>query len=82
MALVCLIFGWKLKTMFGNKQHHAENMDVKKIVFYVRILYLLCCILSIHYTEVLKWNIQYFAIIRVFISSQEWAFEYCFGNKQ
>ena len=25
---------------------------------------------------------QYFAIIRVFISSQEWAFEYCFGNKQ
>ena len=33
MALVCLIFGRKLKTMFGNKQHHAENMDVKKIVF-------------------------------------------------
>ena len=56
--------------MFGNKQHRAENMDVKKIMF-VLILYLLCCILSIHYTEVLKRNIQYFAIIRVFISSQE-----------
>ena len=24
---------WKLKTMLGNKQQHAENMDVKKIVF-------------------------------------------------
>ena len=33
MALVCLIFGWKLKTMFGNKQHHVENVDVKKNVF-------------------------------------------------
>ena len=33
MALVCIIFGWKLETIFGNKQHHAENMDVKKIVF-------------------------------------------------
>ena len=33
MALVCLICGWKLKTMFVNKQQHAENMDVKRIVF-------------------------------------------------
>ena len=56
--------------MFGNKQQHAENMDVKK------------CVLSSYsvptvvYTEVLKRKIQYFAIIRVFIISQEWAFEY------
>ena len=33
MSLVCLICEWKLKTMFGNNQHHAENMDVKKIMF-------------------------------------------------
>ena len=40
------------------------------------------CVLSSYsvptvlYTEVLKRNIQYFAIIRVFIISEEWAFEY------
>ena len=40
------------------------------------------CVLSSYsvptvlYTEVLKRKIQYFAIISVFIISQEWAFEY------
>ena len=46
LCLFIVYCGWKLKTMFGNKQQHAENMDVKKIVFEVRILYLLCCILK------------------------------------
>ena len=59
---------WAFEYCFGNKQQHAENMDVKKN-----------CVLSSYsvptvlYTEVLKRN---FAIIRVFIISQEWAFEY------
>ena len=67
MALVCLLFivDGNSKPMFGNKQQHAENMDVK-FVFYTY-----CAVY-----EVLKRNIQYFAIIRAFIISQEWAFEY------
>ena len=56
--------------MFGNKQQHAENMDVKKIVLSSY------SVPTVLYTEVLKPNIQYFTIIRVFIISQEWAFEY------
>ena len=32
-SLFIVYCGWKLKTMFGNKQQHAENMDVNKIVF-------------------------------------------------
>ena len=56
--------------MFGNKQQHAENMDVKKIVLSSY------SIPTVLYTEVLKRKIQYFAIIRVFIISQESAFEY------
>ena len=46
MALICLIFGWKLKT--GNKQHHAENMDVKKIVF--KFLFCIYCAVYSVYT--------------------------------
>ena len=57
--------------MFGNKQQHAENMDVKKIVFLNSY-----SVPTVLYTEVLKRKIQYFAIIRVFIISQEWAFGY------
>ena len=67
LSLFIVYCGWKLNTMFGNKQQNAENMDVKKIVFSVP---------TVLYTEVLKRKIQYFAIIRVFIISQEWAFEY------
>ena len=33
LSLFIVYCGWKLKTMFENKQQHAENMDVKKIVF-------------------------------------------------
>ena len=33
VSVMIVYCGWKLKTMFGNKQQHAENMDVKKIVF-------------------------------------------------
>ena len=61
---------WAFEYCFGNKQQHAEDMDVKKIVL---ISYSVPTVL---YTEVLKRSIQYFAIIRVFILSQEWAFEY------
>ena len=32
-SLFIVYCGWKLKTMFGNKQQHAENMDEKEIVF-------------------------------------------------
>ena len=56
--------------MFGNKQQHAENMDVKKIVLSSY------SVPTVLYTEVLKRKIQYFAIIRIFIISHEWAFEY------
>ena len=56
--------------MFGNKQQHAENMDVKKTVLSSY------SVPTVLYTEVLKRKIQYFAIIRVFIISQEWVFEY------
>ena len=47
MALVCLIFGWKVKTMFGNKQHHAQNMDVKTIVFKF-VFYTYCAVYSVY----------------------------------
>ena len=33
LSLFIVYCGWKLKTMFENKQQHAENMDVKKIAF-------------------------------------------------
>ena len=74
---------WNFADVFGTEWRCACDLGITLwLLFLTHILYLLCCTLSIHYNEVLKRNIQYFAIIRVFISAQEWAFEYCFGNKK
>ena len=51
--------------MFGNKQQHGYKENCVLSSYSVPIVL---------YTEVLKRKIQYFAIIRVFIISQEWAF--------
>ena len=48
--------------MFGNKQQHAENMDVKKIVFLSSY-----SVPTVLYTEVLKRNIQYFSRMGIWV---------------
>ena len=58
LSLFIVYCGWKLKTMFGNKQQHAENMDVKSKENCVLSSYSVPTVL---YTEVLKRNIQYFS---------------------
>ena len=48
--------------MFGNKQQHAENMDVKKIVFLSSY-----SVPTVLHTEVLKRNIQYFSRMGIWV---------------
>ena len=72
MALVCLLF-----IVDGNSIQCLEtNSNMLKIWSKEYCVLSSYSVPTVLYTEVLKRKIQYFAIIRVFIISQEWAFEY------